>query len=155
MWHPATAAFKYCEAFASVSILILHSCLCTLFHPPLTKTIQDKEKKSKTTFLIELKQQQKKTDSKKRHCPFNSKDVAFCCLADLSPFVFLLSPPCSPSLLVTSLPAVFNGWVDLREREREEKRARVSETARQTGKKRRMRRMRMEGREGSHLQARL
>lgn len=106
-------------------------------------TIQAVKKKSKTTSLIELEQQQKKIDSKKRHCPFDSTDVAFCCLHGWSfSLCVLLSPPRSSSLSLASLPAVFNGWVEAGKKERER------EWVRQTVKKRRMRRMRMEGGEG-------
>ena len=89
------------------------------------KTIQAVKKESKTTSLIEPRRQQKKMDSKKRHCPFDSTDVAFCCLHGWSfSLCVLLSPPRSSCLSPPSLPAVFNGWVQAGKKERE----RVSET---------------------------
>lgn len=37
---PVTLGFKHCEAFASVSILILHSSLCKTSHPSLTEAFE-------------------------------------------------------------------------------------------------------------------
>lgn len=104
-------------------------------------TIQAVKKKSKTISLIELEQQQKKIDSKKRHCPF-------CCLHGWSfSLCVLLSPPRSSSLSLASLPAVFNGWVEAG------KKKRVSETDSGKKKDEEDEDGRDWGREGSHLQA--
>lgn len=80
-------------------------------------------KTSETTLLIELKQQQKKVDSKKGHCLLDPTDVTFYCLHGWSVSLCVpLSSPRASSFSLTTLPAALNGWVEAgkkRERERQ------------------------------------
>lgn len=66
-------SIRFCFYSAS-SLKPVHS-----FSSVSDSTARAENASSKTTLLIELEQQQKKRDSKKRHCPFGSADAVFCC----------------------------------------------------------------------------
>lgn len=79
-------------------------------------------------------------EDKKIHWLFDSTDMAFCCVLGWSfSLCVLLSLLCSSFLSLTSLPAVFNGWVEAGVKERvsetdsEEKKDKGDEDRRERG----------------------
>lgn len=128
--RPATAGFKRCEAFASVSILILHSSLCTPLHPSLTHPFKPQR--------IRERQHRARATTKGRW--ILGKDVApfgfsVPCMADVLPFVSFCF-----SLALSLLHSLLYLLLLIAER-------RQGQKERVTVKKRGMRRMRTEGRE--------
>lgn len=107
-WLTAVGEFKYATSEASsVSILILHSGLRSPFHPSATQPLAQH-------LLIELWQQ---LTAIRRDAGCLTGRVASCCLHGWSLCV-PLSLARSSSLSLTSLPAVFNGWVEAGAKER-------------------------------------
>lgn len=105
--RPATAGFKRCEAFASVSILILHSSLCTPLHPSLTHPFKPQRIRERQHRRSSPSNEKRKMDSRKRGrpvrllCPLHGRRYALC---------VLLFFPRSSSPSLSSLPAAFNSW---------------------------------------------